>query len=272
MSKLEPQKFDYDDPQNFGRPTFFNVDKYLSCVEEMITADEVGNALKMLEMLPGWYRDNIPVQAINIKKQLLKRFFTDLDYAKDGCTWASGAGGMSQQTAIENLKDGRGALAFKYAATFSEQGLRPHLFELAPGNYWLPVGLSAAGVQFTYFAPSLNASMQEEASKNLSNWQASPGMLTGKTMFICFEFLEHLADPGDIYHHYIKSGLDADVILLSTPKYTFGGGMGDWYNKDLGHLRTYTPNEFKEFAIKCWPTHNWSLHDGHVMCLAGEKK
>lgn len=266
LSNLTIQQFDRNDPANIGRPTWFDVDKYLSSVEEMITCDEVTNALTMLDIMPGYYRDYPPPAVKQIKQRLLERFFTTLDYAKDGCTWETGAGAMDQATALDHLNLERGALAFKYATMYSGD---LHIYELAPGNYWLPVALSAAGCKFTYYGPSLNTRMQEEAAANLPNWFLS--QTPSKSMFVCFEFIEHLQDPGEIYHHYVKSGLDADVILLSTPKYTFGGGMGDWYNKDLGHVRTYTPNEFKQFAEKHWPKHNWMIHDGPVMCLAGEK-
>jgi hypothetical protein len=271
MNSLAPQQFDRNDPANEGRPTWFDVNQYLGCVEQMITCDEVTNALWMLDHLPGYYRANPPPAVAQIKRRLLERFFTTLDYAKDGCTWETGAGAMDQATALDHLNLERGALAFKYALEYTQKDEWVHIHELAPGNYWLPVALNAAGCRFTYFGPSLNTRMQEEAAENLPNWYKGDRPPASKSMFVCFEFIEHLADPSEIYHHYVKSGLDADVILLSTPKYTYGGGCGDWYNKDLGHLRTYTPNEFKEFAIKTWPKHNWVLHDGPVMVLAGEK-
>ncbi len=271
LNTVAPQQFDRNDPSNEGRPTWFNVDQYLSSVEQMITCDEVTNALWMLDHLPGWYRDNPPPAVEMIRRRLLERFFTTLDYAKDGCTWADGIGKQDRATSLDHLNLERGALAFKYASMYNDQ---LHIHELAPGNYWLPVALNAADCKFTYYGPSLNARMQEDAAANIPNWRNISFNFKEppyKSMFVCFEFIEHLADPSEIYHHYVKSGLDADVILLSTPKYTFGGGMGDWYNKDLGHLRTYTPNEFKEFAIKTWPKHDWILHDGPVMVLAGEK-
>jgi hypothetical protein len=113
--------------------------------------------------------------------------------------------------------------------------------------------------------------MQSDAEKRLGeHWSSKPEPKQRK-VFICFEMLEHLARPEEIFHHYVKAGGDFDTILLSTPMYTYGGGMPNWYECDLGHLRTYTPREFLDYAKKHWPFHKWELQTGPVMCLIGEK-
>lgn len=263
--QMSLQEFDRDDLINVGRPSYFDVDKYLSCVEEMITCDEVQIALDMLDRLPGWYRDHVPVAASAIRDRLLRQFFTTLDYSKNGEMIAD------EETALTYLSQPHGQIVFRKCQELNDKGIIPHIEELGPGNYWLPLGLKAKGIKFTYFGPSLNQGMQSQASFELgSAWM--PSATSSTTLFVCFEMLEHMKSTDDIYHHFIKHCSDAKYIFISTPMYTFGGGMGDWFNNDLGHLRTYTPKEFGDFAMKYWPRFSFKRYDGHVMCIEGELK
>lgn len=265
------QEFDRKDPVNLGRPNCFDVDQYLDCVEQMISADETTTALYMLDHMPGWYRDHIPVKAVNLKKALYRQFFTTLDYAENG-TQASEMSNAPKEVLIENMQNERGYLTNQIVERFNSQGVNPHIFELGPGSYWLPYGLKALGRRFTYFGPSLNPYLQKAAAEGLEDHWQEKWMKHHPSIFICYEMIEHLSDPSEIYHHYVKSDLEADVILLSTPKYTFGGGMPDWQDNPLGHLRTYTPREFTDFATRHWPTHRWTIYAEPVMCLVGERQ
>lgn len=263
--ELVAQKFDKDDPINIGRSTYFDVDKYLSCVEEMITADEVQYAFDMLDRFPGWYRDNVPSAAVAIRERLLKQFFTTLDYAKNGEEIAD------KETALTYLSQPHGQIVLRKCQELNDQDIIPHIEELGPGNYWLPLGLMHNGIKFTYFGPSLNQGMQSQAAFSLgSSWM--PAVTSKTTLFVCFEMLEHMKSTDDIYHHFVKHCPDAKYIFISTPMYTFGGGMGEWFSNDLGHLRTYTPKEFGDFAMKYWPKHSFRRYDGHVMVIEGEAR
>lgn len=261
------QGFDKDDPSNIGRPNYFNVEQCLSCVEQFITCDEVETAMYILDHLPGYYRDNYPREAKMIKEQLLKRFFTTLDYAKDGL---DGTGVDVEQRKLYMLQP-HGQVVLEKCKKLNELGFIPHITELGPGNYWLAHGLKENGINFTYYGPSLNGPFESMSRAALSDiWQdrPDPGQ---KQIFVCFEMLEHLADTSDIYHFYVRNEVDADFLFLSTPLYAFGGGIGNWYESDLGHRRTYTPNEFHQFCLKHWPQFKFVLYRSHVMCLAGEK-
>jgi hypothetical protein len=73
-------------------------------------------------------------------------------------------------------------------------------------------------------------------------------------------------------HTAAKQGVDWDVVLLSVPKYTMGGGLPDWDTRRLGHVRTWTPSEFLEFANRHWPNRTWQLYPEFSMVLVGRKK
>lgn len=271
VKQFKVARFDYSDPKNIGRPAFFDVETFIETVEMFITCDEVATAMHLINNMPGWYRDNMPERVVNLRNQLYRRFFTTLDYARDGCYMKEIASQPS-----ETLKAGvlleRGAATYEVVKGINGDNRTPWIYELAPGNYWLPLMLREHGLQFTYCGRTLNIEMQRDASVYLaSHWRNDPDMDQFK-IFIAFELIEHLADPSEIFHHYVKAGNDFDVILLSTPKYTYGHGMPNWYENDLGHLRTYTPTEFLSFAKKHWPEHFWEIYHDPVMVLRGIKQ
>lgn len=263
---LKVQEFDRNTLANVGRPNYFNVEKYLSCVEEMITCDEVEKALWMLENMPAWYRDHYPVEAKQIKDRLLTQFFTTNDYSKDPVP-------PDAIGALEHDLD-RGQVVVNHCRKIiQEHGLIPHIVEIGPGNYWLPFVLKKENIAFTYFGQSLEPNVQAMAKEKLKPYWAEAPMAASFSMFVAFEMIEHLHNPIEIYQSYLKlAPKDTKAIFLSTPRYTFGGGMGEWYTAALGHLRAYTPKEFADFAMKYWPEFKWTMYDGHVMCLVGERE
>lgn len=240
-------------------------------VEQYITCDEVERAIWLLNNPPGWYRSNYPPQAKFLQDHLYKQFFTTLDYAENGTDVVGIFENTPHSLLLENMKSERGSVISDAVEKLNEQGIEPFIFELGPGTYWVPQGLRAQGKKFKYFGPSLNPHLQQAAKENLKEYWQEHAIRNQKSIFICFEMIEHLVNPSEIYHHYIKSETNADTVLLSTPMYTFGGGMGEWHKNPLGHLRTYTPDEFSRFAHTHWPQHKWSIQLGNVMCLRGER-
>lgn len=266
------QNFDRNDPKNIGRPTYFDANKYLSCVEEMITCDEVERAFWMLENLPAWYRDNPPPEVLKIKEHLYRQLFTVIDYAKLKCDVNFHS--RNKEEVISSIfKIPR----FKHVLDLvvginDEFNTIPHIVELAPGSHAIPYGLSNAGAVFTYMGEGLNLVENEKAQVHLSNWRIkTPGDENVKKIFVAFELIEHLRTPEDIYHYSLKHECEWDFICLSTPQYTWKGGQGEWFRNSLGHLRAYTPLEFTNFAKKYWPTYNWNITLGDEMLLMGTK-
>lgn len=264
MSQFQLQQFDREDPSQIGRPNYFDINHWLTVVEEYITCDEVERALWLLDNPPAWYRDHYPMRAKEMRDRLLTQFFTATDYSKDPVP-DSVIGAMDHDIP-------RGEVVAKYVKELNDHDLVLNIRECAPGNYWLPFVLERQGLRFTYFGASLDPDLQRRAAEKLGDKFTEKPLAGCPLAFVCFEMLEHLHNPVEIYQSYLKTtrGL-ADRIFLSTPKYTFGGGMGNWFESALGHLRAYTPSEFHKFAAQYWPEFKWTMYDGHVMCLVGER-
>lgn len=246
-----------------GKAIHFDVDMYLASVEQMVQSDEVERALNMLDNMPAWYRDHYPQKAQDLKDKIYKQFYTIYDYAYED---------YNEHKTFENITDVD--FAAKYLWQTRAQGIIglckhlnsqnkvPHIVEMGSGNHWLEHALKICNCKYTYYSQTLNRHMQTKGS---------PKINADYNIFICFEVIEHLWEPKDIYHYSLKHEVNFDFIMLSTPKYSFGGGCEKWQESNLGHLRAYTPTEFSHFAVSLWPGYKWDMIADSVMCMTGEK-
>lgn len=251
------QNFDFNDPKNNGRPIFFDPDLYLDAVEQMISADEIVFALKMLDNMPGWYRDHGWPRAQEIRHKVFRQLMLISDYANDS---------SEVELDLEKLKGRiltmfchpRAEIVTTMVRQLNEQGIEPTIIELGPFDYWLPVGLSeTAKVRFEYLPISLNSGPIKHIKANFPaiRFVDKPGEFN---LFCCLEVIEHMMDPTEIRHPLDKLGCEPQIVVVSTPLYTMGGGLPDWDSRELGHVRTYTPNELMAFCQGLFGGRKWS--------------
>lgn len=256
------------DETKMGRPSHFDPDHYLDSVEQMICADELVNALKMLEMLPSYYRDNYPARAQEIKYKLYRQIMSIRDYIGDISeeqvhSEASHKTPLEDQWSIPHFHP-RGRMMMDLVKEINASGDSAEIHEIGPANYWLPAALSKQGLRYSYQGYSLRP--QEDKVKAVRAAERS------KTIFCCFETIEHLWNPDDIYHLFVKTGCNPDYILLGCPKHTLYGGMSNWEDRELGHLKAWSPKDLYEFLQKHWPEYDYTLHDSHMMVFKGKRR
>lgn len=234
-------------------PSLFDIDRYLDVIEGLICVDEINLAMRMLKEPPAWYADHPTERMLEIRDSLARATWTPIQYSG---IYAS------LQT------DGAAALAqwsHRYQALerevrkMNEAGKCAHVMELAPGAMVVREGLRALGVSATYEWMGL-----EYVERN--NPMPNAGVI-----FCAFEILEHLSEPEEIYRNYMKFGREADVVLISTPLYCYGGGMGDWRNRPLGHLKTLSPRSLHETVSAMFRGYEWSVELSDVIVLTGRK-
>lgn len=264
---MKLQDFDRNDLRNVGRPNFFDVDMYLLMIEQMITCDEVEKAMWMLDNMPAYYRDNVPHGTIRIKEQLFKKFFTTADYADMSPELFNEASRLSKEAVQKEFKSIiRFYKIYEVVRQLNEAGITPHIIEYGPGGFAIPYGLNSFDLRYTYFAQGLNVVAINKVKNTLPQWTEELGAYN---IFVCYEVIEHLTDVGEIYHFATKHCSFYDRVLISTPKYTWAGGFPDWYNRDLGHLRTYTPRDLLSFGMKYWPHLKWGVNTDYELVLEG---
>lgn len=277
-------EYDPAKTEHLGKPKHFDPDHYLDSVEQMIAADEIIFALKMLDNMPGFYRMNPYPRAVQLKKDLYKNILSITSYSEDD--YEGYENSLRHQSKLNPGYDweklGLGAMVdipFTYPRSeitiqlikkLNDEGNVPHIYEMGPSNYYLPYGLKAKGLKFTYRADSINKKAYLDHKERLSDVWQDHAKENQKQVFVCFETIEHLWNEKDILHQYHKYQADADHILISTPCGTLIGGVAD-YKRDLGHLRTFTPNELLEICRKFWPNYDWSFCLNHMMVFQGSK-
>lgn len=237
--------------EHVGKPKFFDVDKYLDSVEGMINADEVERAFHMLDNLPAYYRDHVPVRAHEIRASLNRQLFTPVQYKDIYGEW-------DFDLTMARFP-GRARILRSMVEGLNTKGLAPQLLEYAPGSFWLPMCLRRLALSFGYESIGLEA-----APDGLTNQAAGP------VIFIAFEIIEHLSDEWELYRNYLRFNRRADVVLLSTPFYTCNGGEDNWRSRDLGHLRAYTPAEFMRKAEAMFQGYEWQVFTDETIILVGK--
>lgn len=243
---------------NIGKPNYFDIDKYLDCVEGMITADEVERALWMLANPPAWYRDNEPERLKEIRQSLHEALFTPSQYSAadndtDNCDPAL----------LAEYFPARAQQLWDLISALNLQDVRPNIMELGPGSFWLPYSLASRGCRFSYEYQSLGG----------PGYKSEPPTPDAPNILVSFELIEHLHNEMEIYQAYLKFKKKAQYIFISTPAYTWGGGMRDWRGKQLGHLRTFTPKEFSNTVMKMFGDgYDWKCMLSDTICMEGKRK
>lgn len=261
-----------------GKPLYWKLEEHIAAIIGMIRADELQIALRMCDEVPGWYRDHYPPELARIKQTLYRQCYDQIEYATDDeeaeCTrefgeaqWDNGYMYPRAEIVSEVVK----SLPV------------PWIYDLGCSHGNLPLGLIKSGHTFAYRGAGMNLRIQEKVKAWVGKlWQERPDPGCAKdgpflfpkqpTILFCSEVLEHCFNPHDIVHSAHKVGVEWDVIILSVPYGTLGGGLPNWSERRLGHVRTWTGKEFAEFADKAFPGYKWELFMSHSMVLKGVRK
>lgn len=226
----------------------FRLDAFLTCINELVRSDEMERALWLCDNLPAYYRDHKPKEVVELKDEILKRLSSPTKAAHD----------MVHFTMVsENDLGGadntlRSYLIKKEVEIFNKYGQTPHIVDLGPGNYFVPIMLKKAGLKFTYFPVCIALHSMKEAEKHFKDEFVGGIVEDRPRIFIACEIIEHLWREEEIKTNMLHYCGWPDIIHISTPKYTYGFLLEDWksYCQELGHLRAYTPQEFQDTATR----------------------
>jgi hypothetical protein len=225
----------------------FNLQAFLTCANELVRADEVERALWLLDNLPGYYRDHKPPEVLALKREIMARICTPVTYA---------ALDVDEPTAYHpGIKDTlRAQMLLKEVKWMNENWLEPHVIDLAPGAHWADGILREIGADYSYQAVSLKPS---KTASVVTDEQP--------IIFLALELIEHLWNETDIRIESLKFGRLPDIIHISTPMYSFDTECMEWRERDLlGHLRTYTPGEFRAVLLKLFPEYSHLYYESKV--------
>lgn len=258
-----------------GYPQYFDKDLYLKAVEQMIMADELIHALYMLNNMPAWYREHGCIEAAKLKAQLYKTLWAAEDYAHD--PHEQDLNHIAQGKAVnEQFTFPRYPITRDLIKQLNATGVKPHVHEVGPASFWMPLWLLADGCKFTYDCSTVQKISLEIAKKHqplADIWVSSTGeeATNSHRIFLALEVIEHLWHDEELYQYYVKAGGNFNNVIVSTPHGCCFNGANDWHTRPLGHLRCYTPKEFGDSAARIFPNYKWTLYDGILMVIVGGK-
>jgi hypothetical protein len=238
----------------------------LNYVKHLAGLDEPLLALKVLqEYCPAFYRDNPTDEIKKLQRIISSQLFTMEDYYSNDGDFIKE---HDHAQIVDNLT--RGQVIASYIDHMNSIGIKPIIFDLGPGDFWLPLGLKKKGLNFSYQYEGVCA----EASNMFEAEAAKLGLHIDTTpkaahCFIACEIIEHLFDPIYIRQRQLLMAPVCNAVILSTPKYCYDGV--DIEIEKQQHFRVYTPKEFIEEARKIFPEFHWSLVDSEVMVVIGER-
>lgn len=259
--------------KNIGKLEFFDPNPWVQVANQMIAGDEPISAIKLLTKLPpGYYRDNMPVEFKEILDKITAKLATPHYYMSNIHDQVIHDDGKAVQSIEGTL---RGDLIRQEIEFFNSKGYTPHITDLGPGEYWLPIALKELGYKFTYEGIGLNMKARAQAQEVLPS-EMVPYIPGSPRVFVACEIIEHLHHPRDIVTDYLRAGGNANVIHISTPKYSFDCSKKklNWDTEfnDAGHVRTYTPKEFVSIVGELFPEFELQFYDQVIMHIRGVRK
>lgn len=225
----------------------------------LLDHDETLMALKALDMVPGYWRDNYPGELLELKKEIRSKIATASFYATHrGCELEMENSHLAAKNTL------RGRILLKELERLNQASLTPHIIDLGPGEFWLPK--MCKNYKFTYEPIYVNQPTYEKYLPDFKEFLKTNDANDVKILFAC-EIIEHLHDESEIASEMHRHG-QCDIIHLSTPRYSHN--PGPWRDKgDMGHLRTYTPREFFDKASKFFPDYDLVFYDADILHVRG---
>ena len=132
----------------------------------LVSCDETELALKVLECIPGYYRDNVPGEIKALKEHILSKFWDMYDYAKDSQEEPHGddyCKGFTNATM-------RGVVLLQKVQELNKKGNIPHIVDFGSGDMCFAIGMKLMGCEFTYHPLNVNMKALEMARQRLGPW------------------------------------------------------------------------------------------------------
>jgi hypothetical protein len=239
----------------------FKLQAFLDVAEELVRADEVEKALIFLKSyIPSYYRDNTPKQITDLRNEILSKVATPYFYMVS--KFDDHIDPVNTSLMQYTL---RGVLMAREVESANNRGIIPHIVDFGPGEYAIVLSLKNKGLKFTYKPIGLNNVAYEKAKPYLQ-WELDTKP-SDYVIFMACEIIEHLWNEEEIKTTMLCYAGQATVVHISTPKYAFDYACTDWRSQrtELGHLRTYTPQEFCQKLSSMFPEYHLKFYDSQVM-------
>lgn len=242
------------------KPVSFRPEPWLEVAKILLNSDETLMALKVLDMVPAYLRDHKSPELEELKREIMARIATASFYATDKGFELS----VDDETCLKHAKTLRAMLVAQDVKALNENGLKPHVIDMGPGEGSLPFYLISLGLDFTYQQVYVNQPTYEQTRHRFKSVEAVPAK-EQPIIFVATEVIEHLHCESEIRFEMEKACGLADIVHISTPLYAFNPFVEDWKKiGTLGHLRTYTPTEFQKTVTEMFKEYAFAYYESQV--------
>jgi hypothetical protein len=244
----------------------FDPKPFIEAALQLIRSEDTNKAILLLtDMLPSFYRDSPPAEIKELLRSVRSAKWLTSDYAsneKDDLKPEE-----VSKFAVENL------VRFRLIKDMllENKGPIPHIIDLGPGDYNMPIGLSQLGCAFTYQPIGVYSKAMEQAKEKLAHKWCNVRQREAPLWFVAYEIIEHLENEMEIRQQMDRLPRLPDKVFCSTPLYTFSDGNKNW-KTEIAHLRTYTPDEFFVICRKLFPEYNLQYVPFEIQMIIGELK
>ena len=249
---------------------FWDSSPFIKAADVLVAADEPMRALQLLDNLPGYYRDYPPKEILDMKRDIYAKLATATFYQKEDTP------GIASYEEVKPVAHSflRYQLVQQDVAKYNQEGKTPHIIDLGPGKYYLPIALKGDGLKFTYQDLGFNGRSQMSFLDHHQDLYVDKAAKGSPVIFVACENIEHLHHEEDIKAECYRTGTEPDIVHISTPKYTYDTRQTrlNWREHgDIGHLRTYTLPEFIKVCNKMFPTYRINAYDSSILHLRLER-
>lgn len=241
----------------------FECEKY---ARMLLAHDEVERAILIIDNIPAYYRDHTPHNLVKLRDDILAAMITPHAYMS--CDLDSDVNTEKGIYAMNSML--RGKMLLAEVKRYNDKGLTPHIVDVGPGEYFIPIGLTKHECKFTYFPLHMDGKAFTAAEKIISGSYKRKADPEQPTIFCALEIIEHLPSTMDLKIEAQRHCPNPDRVHISTPLYTYDVGHADW-NKPCGlpHLRAYTPREIIAEAQRLFPNYHWHHYSDLLQSLRG---
>jgi hypothetical protein len=143
----------------------FSSQPFIDCAKILVEADETELAIRVLNSLPAYYRENIPEDIDKLKNLIQERITMAYDLLSDHRELPK-----SDEWSAHFLNNTERGLQLKKLVTdYNSADISPHIVDMGPGDFTFVIGMKSEDLSFSYECFTLNKEAEKAIKQKLGS-------------------------------------------------------------------------------------------------------